>query len=78
MTRSSWYQNAVNLLGDDAICVFGDGRYALVTPCCDQIAFSLWKTQREAVEYKKRLSRLWCCGDCYPWNHYIVKLRGRS
>jgi hypothetical protein len=75
--KRSWKTVAKRVLGKTATQNIGDGsggQFALVTPCRDQIDFSLWATREEAKKYKAKLKRGGCCGGCWPNSHYIIDL----
>ena len=75
--KQLWKTTAKRLLGKKAVQNIGggsNGQFALVTPCRDQIDFSLWATREAAEKFKGRLDRVGCCGGCRPWTHYVVDL----
>ena len=72
-----WKTIAKHLLGEKAVQNIGDGsggRFALVTPCRDQIDFCLWATRDGAENLKDWLDLVGCCRECWPKAHYIVDL----
>ena len=73
--RQPWGTIAKKVLGKEATEHGGggsEGQFALVTPCRDQVDFSLWVTREAAEKFKRKLARRGCCGGCWPWTHYIV------
>jgi hypothetical protein len=74
----SWVKVALQVLGKKAVQKIGDGsdgQFALVTPCRNQVDFSLWATRESAEKSKRGLDRIRCGGGCEPWTHYIVDLK---
>lgn len=68
---------ACQILGRKAVQNIGDGsegQFALVTPCRNQVDFSLWANRKAAEKFKSRLDRIGCCGGCWPGSHYIMDL----
>jgi hypothetical protein len=77
--KPSWVKVAKQVLGKKTIQHMGDGsggQFALVTPCRNQVDFSLWATREAAEKWKAKLSRVGCCGGCWPGTHYIMDLAG--
>src|SRR5262245_30929822 len=79
--KQSWKTVARRVLGKQAVQNIGDGsegQFALVTPCRNQIDFSLWASREAAEKFKGRLDRVGCCGECWPGTHYVVDLAGST
>ena len=76
MAKQSWKTTARQILGRKAIYQpwGGGGPFALFTPCRQQVDFTLWSSLERAEKEKGRIGRVWCCGECQPWTHYIVDL----
>lgn len=76
--KRPWKTIAKRLLGKKAVQNIGDGsngQVALVTPCRDQVDFSLWATREGAEKCKPRLDRGGCRGPCQQeMGHSIVDL----
>ena len=77
MQKQSWCKMARTVFGKKATLNIGDGnggQFAVVTPCRNQVHFSLSATREVAEKCKRRLDRGGCCGGCQPWRHYIGDL----
>lgn len=77
-SKQSWAKVAKQVLGKKAIQRMGDGsdgQFALVTPCRNQLDFSLWATRESCENSKQWLDGAGCCGGCEPGTHYIVDLK---
>jgi hypothetical protein len=73
MGQSPWLKKARRKLGQGAMHIGGDGRFAFVTPCRDP-TFVLCRTMEEAEKKKTSIDTIGCSGSCYPKSHYIVDL----
>ena len=74
MARKSWITIARKVLGKEAVHHEGDGQYAFVTLCRDEVTFSLYATMDDLNVVKRRVNKGGCCGGCKPSMHYTRDL----
>ena len=74
MARKSWKRIAKKAFGKEAVHHEGDGQFALVTPCRDEVTFSLYATMDDLNAVKGRVNKGGCCGGCKPSTHYTRDL----
>jgi hypothetical protein len=69
-TPASWPNAARREWGATAEWIHGDGRYAVLHPCSDELTVTLCATPADA----KAMKSLRCGGGCTPSRHRIIDL----
>jgi hypothetical protein len=67
---SQWRKNAESSWGNTAVWIHGDGQFAVLHPCGDQLTVTLCATMIEAAKVKKDV----CGGRCVRSRHVITNL----
>jgi hypothetical protein len=68
--RSHWQTSAESKWGATAVWIHGDGQFALLQPCSDQLTVTLCGSLVDAARLKKDT----CCGRCSKSRHIITDL----
>jgi hypothetical protein len=67
---SEWQTKAESKWGTTAVWIHGDGQFALLQPCSDQLTVTLCASMVDATRVKKET----CCGRCSKSRHVITDL----
>jgi hypothetical protein len=67
---SQWRASAELKWGTTAVWIHGDGQFAVLQPCSDQLTVTLCGSQADATRVKKET----CCGRCFKSRHIITDL----
>jgi hypothetical protein len=67
---SQWQTSAQSKWGTTAVWIHGDGRFAVLQPCSDQLTVTLCGSLVDATTVKKGT----CCGRCSKSRHMITNL----
>jgi hypothetical protein len=67
---SQWQRSANSKWGTTAVWIHGDGRFAVLQPCSDQLTVSLCGSLVDAARLKKDK----CCSRCSKSRHMITDL----
>jgi len=70
ITGSQWQTSAERKWGRTAVWIHGDGQFAVLHPCRDQLTVTLCATMVDAALMKKTV----CCGRCTRSLHMITDL----
>lgn len=67
---SQWQTRAESKWGTTAVWIHGDGQFAVLQPCSDQLTVTLCGSLVDAARVKKDT----CCGRCSKSRHMITDL----
>jgi hypothetical protein len=67
---SQWRASAESKWGTTAVWIHGDGQFAVLQPCSDQLTVTLCGSLVDATRVKKDT----CCGRCFKSRHIITDL----
>jgi hypothetical protein len=67
---SQWQRSAESRWRTTAVWIHGDGRFAVLQPCSDQLTVTLCGSLVDAARFKKDK----CCGRCSQRRHMITDL----
>ena len=67
---SPWQASAEARWATTAVWIHGDGRFAVLQPCSDQLTVTLCGSLVDATRIKKDT----CCGRCLKSRHVITDL----
>jgi hypothetical protein len=67
---SQWQASAEAKWGTTAVWIHGDGQFAVLQPCSDQLTVTLCGSLVDATRVKKDT----CCGRCFKSRHVITDL----
>jgi hypothetical protein len=67
---SQWRASAEAKWGTAAVWIHGDGQFAVLQPCSDQLTVTLCGSLVDAMRVKKDT----CCGRCFKSRHVIMDL----
>lgn len=67
---SQWQASAESKWGTTAVWIHGDGQFAVLQPCSDQLTVTLCGSLVDAIRVKKET----CCGRCFKSRHVITDL----
>ena len=67
---SQWQASAESKWGTTAVWIHGDGQFAVLQPCSDQLTVTLCGSLVDATRVKKDT----CCGRCFKSRHIITDL----
>jgi hypothetical protein len=67
---SQWQTSAESKWGTTAVWIHGDGQFAVLQPCSDQLTVTLCASMVDATRVKKDT----CCGRCSKSRHVITDL----
>jgi hypothetical protein len=70
MTGSQWQTAAESKWGRTAVWIHGDGQFAVLHPCREQLTVTLCATMVDAATAKKGV----CCSRCSKSRHTITNL----
>jgi len=70
MTGSQWQTSAESKWGRVAVWIHGDGQFAVLHPCSDQLTVTLCRSLEDATRVKKGT----CGGRCSKSRHMITNL----
>jgi len=71
---SQWRTSAEAKWGTTAVWINGDGRFAVLQPCSEQLTVTLCGSLVDAVRVKKET----CCSRCSKSRHMITDLGDRA
>lgn len=77
MAEKAWLKEAKRRWGKKAVWITGDGQYALLAHCNNQLTITLWLTRDEAEEQKRFIDTMACGGNCTR-DHEIIDLGADS
>jgi hypothetical protein len=69
-TGSQWQISAESKWGRTAVWIHGDGQFAVLQPCSNQLTVTLCGSLVDAARVKKGT----CCGRCSKSRHMIADL----
>jgi len=67
---SQWQTSAKSKWGTRAVWIHGDGRFAVLQPCSEQLTVTLCGSLVDAGRIKKET----CCSRCFKSRHTITDL----
>jgi hypothetical protein len=67
---SQWQTGAESKWGTTAVWIHGDGQFAVLQPCSDQLTVTLCASLVDATRVKKET----CCSRCSKSRHTITDL----
>jgi hypothetical protein len=71
---SQWQTSATWKWGTTAVWIHGDGRFAVLQPCSEQLTVTLCGSLVDAARVKKEA----CCSRCSKSRHKITDLGDRA
>jgi hypothetical protein len=71
---SQWQRRAKSKWGTTAVWIHGDGRFAVLQPCSEQLTVTLCGSLGDAARAKKET----CCSRCSKSRHMITDLGDRA
>ena len=72
--ESQWQMSAESRWGTTAVWIHGNGRFAVLQPCSEQLTVTLCGSLVDAARLKKET----CCSRCAKSRHMIVDLGDRA
>ena len=69
-SRSQWQLSADSKWGTTAVWIHGDGQFAVLQPCSEQLTVTLCGSLVDATRFKKEA----CGGRCSKSRHLITDL----
>jgi hypothetical protein len=67
---SQWQASAESKWGTSAVWIHGDGQFAVLQPCSNELTVTLCGSLVDATRVKKDT----CCGRCFKSRHVITDL----